>query len=109
MKKNRTDAKIRRRKDIQQLFASPAVSLRGLKLFYRKNNMDIARVLITPGKKYGNAVERNYIKRVGRDIVRSNTSRFTPGYDIALVFYPGPYAYADRVNQVLALLRRTSI
>lgn len=109
MRKSRISEKIRKQKDIQQLFKSTSVYVAGARLFYRANNSNFSRILVSPGKKYGNAVERNYIKRVARDIVRNNRPRFFSGYDVALVFYSGAYTYVERVNQVLMLLQKMQI
>ena len=106
MKRNPTDERIRKRTDIRLLFRSSSVSVKGAKLFYRENNRSITRVLVTSGRGYGNAVARNYIKRVGRDIIRNNRQCFSPGYDVALVFYAGVYTYTDRVNQVIMLVKK---
>lgn len=91
------------------LFASSSVSTRGLKIFFRENGQDITRILVTPGRKYGNAVQRNYIKRVGKEIFRAQKSRLKSGYDVLFLFYPGSYTYDDRVNQVIKLLSKTPV
>ncbi|MGI9257076.1 MAG: ribonuclease P protein component [Salinispira sp.] len=103
------DNKIRNKDDIRHLFTSRSVSVKGAKLFYREHSRDISRVLVTPGKKYGNAVERNYIKRVARSIVRDIFPQLRTGYDIALVFYSGTYTYMERYNQILMLFQKTPI
>lgn len=111
MKKSLTrDERIRRRDDIKSLFASSYfVSARGLKLMYRENHRDMTRILVTPGRRFGNAVRRNYIKRIGREIFRGMKHNIRGGFDIAFVFYPGSYTYDDRVNQVTMLLSRSML
>jgi len=109
MRKNHTSERIRNPKEIAQLFKSSSFSVKGARLFYRANNSDVSRILISPGRKYGNAVARNYIKRVARDIVRNYRCHFASGYDVALVFYSGSYTYKDRVSQVLMLLQKPLI
>lgn len=91
------------------LFASSSVSTRGLKIFFRETGQDITRILVSPGRKYGNAVERNYIKRVGKEIFRNQKAGIKPGYDVLFLFYPGSYTYNDRVNQVIKLLSKTPV
>ena len=71
--------------------------------------MDITRILVSPGRRYGNAVERNHIKRIGREIYRNHKFGIKPGYDIGFIFYPGSYTYDDRVNQILGLLKSSSL
>jgi ribonuclease P protein component len=110
MRKSLTrDERVRRRGDIKLLFASSSVSTQGLKMMYRANHLDITRILVTPGRKYGNAVRRNQIKRIGREVFRQLKERIKPGYDIACIFYPGSYTYDDRVNQMTRLLSKTML
>jgi ribonuclease P protein component len=111
MRKSLTrEERIRRRGDIRNLFASSSfVSTKGLKLIYRDNHQDITRILVTPGRRYGNAVSRNRIKRIGREIFRLHKMQIVPGYDIACVFYPGSYTYDDRVNQMTELLSKSKL
>ncbi len=110
MRKNLTsDERIRRREDIKQLFASSWFKTSGSKLFYRKNDLNITRILIVPGRHYGNAVGRNYIKREGKEIFRNFKCEVKPGYDVAIVFYPGSYSYEDRVTQMTWLLDKSTL
>lgn len=76
-------------------------------MMYRENDQGITRILVTPGRKYGNAVRRNYIKRIGREVFRQLKSSIDHGYDIGFVFYPGSYSYDDRVNQMTKLLSKS--
>jgi len=49
------------------------------------NNLGITRLGITVSKKIGNAVKRNRIKRIVRELFRLNKSFFPDGYDIVIV------------------------
>lgn len=39
-------------------------------IFYQKNNLGLPKIAISVSRKYGGAVERNYGKRVVREIIR---------------------------------------
>jgi len=57
-----------------------------LLLRYRKNNLSHSRIAFSVGLKYSkSAVQRNYMKRVLREAVRSFLPQVKPGYD--LVFF----------------------
>ena len=52
-------------------------------VYYTKRN-DGIKIAISAGKKYGNAVERNYAKRVVREILRPHL-QLLPSYPIVVV------------------------
>lgn len=52
-------------------------------IYYTKRN-DGIKIAISVGKKYGNAVERNYAKRVVREILRSHLDSL-PSYSLVIV------------------------
>lgn len=52
-------------------------------IYYTERN-DGVKIAISAGKKYGNAVERNYAKRVVREIVRPYLSKL-PSYSLVIV------------------------
>jgi ribonuclease P protein component len=54
-------------------------------LYVKKNRMEHTRFGFTVSKKIGNAVERNRIKRIMREICRLNLERFAEGYDLIFV------------------------
>ena len=55
------------------------------RVLYKPNDLGITRLGITVSKRIGNAVKRNRIKRVLRELFRLNKSRFPEGYDIVIV------------------------
>lgn len=52
-------------------------------IYYQKRN-DGVKIAISVGKKYGNAVERNYAKRVVREILRPKLKEL-PSYSLVIV------------------------
>lgn len=51
----------------------------------KKNNLQGTRVGFSVNKKYGNAVERNRIKRQLREIIRIHYKTMKKGYDIIII------------------------
>lgn len=50
-----------------------------------KNNLDYLRLAISIKRSVGNAVVRNYEKRLCREIFRKEKSGFNNGYDILII------------------------
>ncbi len=61
------------------------LSTDGLSLFYRQNGAGNFRVGISVGKKLGNAVKRNRLRRQLRDCIRRVLGRHAAGYDLVFV------------------------
>lgn len=57
-------------------------------VYKAKNNLDHFRYAISIGRKYGNAVERNRIKRQIRHIIYQLTSEICSNYDIVIIVKP---------------------
>lgn len=53
--------------------------------YFIQNGLPYNRIGITAGKKLGNAVERNRIKRIIRAAYRLNEQKFPIGFDIVFV------------------------
>ena len=60
----------------------------------KQNRMDSTRLGITVGKKVGNSVKRNRIKRLIREVFRLNKQHIPIGYDILI----SPIKAADALN-----------
>ncbi len=76
---------------------------------FRKNGLGMNRVLIAPTRNFGRAVDRNYVRRVGRELYRNHKNLLRTGYDIALVFFPGKYSFADRAQQFMFLCEKSGL
>lgn len=64
---------------------------------------------MSPGRKFGNAVQRNYVKRIAREYYRTHKECIDPGYDLAFIFYSGEYSFQDRCTQMEGLLKKAGI
>ena len=65
------ERRIRRKPEIDAVFAaSNRVSLSGLTLRYRFQEQGVSRIAIITGKRWGNSVERNRLRRVSREVFR---------------------------------------
>ena len=58
-------------------------------IYYIDNNKDNSRFGISVGKKIGNAVTRNYYKRVVRNICDKNKNLYSKGKDYIIIIRKG--------------------
>lgn len=102
---------IRRTSDIRRIFKEgKTVSTYGAKILYVENGMLFSRILVVPAKKFGNAVERNTVRRRIKEIFRNEQDCIAGGYDIACIVYPGNvYDFYDRKKQFLELTRKAGL
>lgn len=54
-------------------------------IFIKFNSLDILRIGVTAGRKVGNAVKRNRIKRLIREFFRLNKAGIKIGIDIVVI------------------------
>jgi ribonuclease P protein component len=77
------------RNDIREVFGrGKRFGCRGAKLFVLKNDLPHNRICFTCSRGYGNAVERNRAKRLGREAYRHLRPRLSGGSDVILLVYP---------------------
>jgi ribonuclease P protein component len=95
---------------IKQVLASDQkVGCFGAKLLFRKNGLEYCRVVFVPVRKTRTAVERNRIRRLGKEAFRQVKQRVKPGYDLAFILYPGDFTYGDRFKQISSLLEKAGL
>jgi ribonuclease P protein component len=94
--------------ELSRVFDSPdrQSDCRGAKLVARQNNQEHNRFAVAMVRKFGNAVKRNYSRRVLKEIYRNVKQEIQGNYDIVVVLYPGNYGYHEREQQFMTLIRR---
>ena len=74
-----------KRKDFVNLnHSGKRLHLENLKVVFNQNKLGITRLGITVSKKTGNAVKRNKVKRLIREVFRLHKNDFPCGYDIVI-------------------------
>jgi ribonuclease P protein component len=71
---------------------------RGAKLFVLQNNLAYNRICFTFSRGFGNAVERNRARRLGREAYRLLRPRLRGGFDLILLVFPETAAAPDTAN-----------
>jgi len=66
---------------------SNRVSSDGMILRYRKNGLDFPRLGVVIGKKSGNAVERNRLRRIFREVFRQKRNTEILDVDLLVTLY----------------------
>ena len=54
-------------------------------LYVVENDCDYARIGVSIGKAHGNAIIRNRLKRLLKEVFRQNQDKIAPGYDYLLM------------------------
>lgn len=111
MRKSLTSSeRLKSKADFARVFDKPDAKsgCRGAKLVARRNGLETGRFAVTLVRKYGNAVQRNYARRVLKEIYRNTKQDLPTGYDIIVVLYSGDYNYNDREQQFTKLIRRAN-
>jgi ribonuclease P protein component len=104
------DERLKRRDEIRAVFSRrEAVGCAGAKLFRLENGLPRNRIAFAFARKFGNAVERNRARRVGREAYRLLKNRLKSGYDLVLLVYPGRDFLADRLDQLEKLFSRAGL
>ena len=108
----RPEERIKRRNDIKEVFGKGRrFGCRGAKLFVLKSGLPYNRICFATSRGFGNAVERNRARRLGREAYRLLKPRLAGGNDMVLLVYPeNPCsAFADRSEQFVYLLAKAGI
>ena len=111
MRRNLTKSeRLSKLSDIKRTFASgKRVSIPGAKLVFIANELDYSRFMVTLIRHYGNSIQRNRVKRIGKEVFRLNKHRIRAGFDIVTIFYPDEDNYFSREKQMLTLFRKSGL
>ena len=114
MRKSHTDSVIslKNKKDISNIFESGKVKyIDGIGIRIINNEEEFNRAVIIPLHGYGNAVQRNKIKRRIREILRQCNICMDKGYDIAVIIKKTEQNtnFNQLKNKVMVLLSRFKI
>jgi ribonuclease P protein component len=102
--------RLKKRADIRVVFQKGrCVTGNGAKLFYRRNNLPYNRIAFTFARKFGNAVERNRARRLGRESYRHLRVCLEAGWDFVLLVYPGESTFEKRFLQLRVLADRARL
>ncbi|QEN09078.1 ribonuclease P protein component [Oceanispirochaeta crateris] len=111
MKENLTkNERLGKKSDLNRIFANGNTSkCYGAKILFLKSSLTYSRFAITIVRKFGNAVERNYTKRIFREFFRKQKFSIKESYDIVFVVYPGDFSYQNRLEQFNLLIKRANL
>jgi ribonuclease P protein component len=115
--------RLKKKDEIGRVFKKGrSVTCSGAKLFYIENNLPYNRIVFTFARKYGNAVQRNRARRLGREAYRHLRSGFKTGWDLILLAYaprseaekPGlrpsfEQSLTDRLRQMEILFKKAGL
>ncbi|MDR3166909.1 MAG: ribonuclease P protein component [Treponema sp.] len=102
--------RLKKREEIREVFnRGRVVSCSGAKLFVRENEICRNRIAFTFSRKFGNAVNRNRARRVGREAYRHIRQGLKSGYDLVLLVYPGKDTFTARMEQLNFLFSKAGL
>ncbi|MDR3174258.1 MAG: ribonuclease P protein component [Treponema sp.] len=104
------EERLKKRDEIRAVFnRGKVVTCAGAKLFVLQNGFSFNRIAFTFARKFGNAVERNRARRVGREAYRHARNRLQRGFDLVLLVYPGKDSFSARMKQVRVLFSKAGL
>ncbi|WP_320129072.1 ribonuclease P protein component [uncultured Sphaerochaeta sp.] len=112
MRRNLTKQEIvKRQPEINQIFKTGKTqACYGMKMVVSKNQLDLDRIVVIPVRHFGNAVQRNRIRRQIKEIWRNEKPRMIPGYDFAFVVYPGKVQDNEtQTKQLISLCEKAGV
>ena len=85
----RREEHLKGRDEIREVFSrGRRFGCRGAKLFVLKNSLSNNRICFTFSRGFGNAVQRNRARRLGREAYRLLRPRLLGGNDLVFLVYP---------------------
>ena len=104
--------RLKKSNDIAVVFKTGrSVSCSGVKLFYKSNKLPYNRIACTFSRKFGNAVQRNRARRLGREAYRHLRTEIKGAYDFVLLVYPAgkDSCFSQRLKELNLLLEKAQI
>ena len=107
----RREERLKGRNEIREVFSlGRRFGCQGAKLFVLKNNLSYNRICFTFSRGFGNAVQRNRAKRLGREAYRLLNPRLAAGNDLILLVYPETQsALSERIGQIQFLFKKAGL
>ena len=85
----RREEHLKGRNEIREVFGhGRRFGCQGAKLFVLKNSLSCNRICFTFSRGFGNAVQRNRARRLGREAYRLLRPGLLGGYDLILLIHP---------------------
>lgn len=112
MRKSLTKQEIVKKKpEIDAIFRKgKKFSCFGVRLLVAPNSLSVNRIIVIPVRHYGNAVQRNRIRRQIKEIWRNEKPKFQAGFDFAFVVYPGKAVdYETQKKQLTQLFSQAKV
>jgi len=101
--------KLKGRNEIREVFKQKGVSCSGAKLLVLRNGLDHNRIAFVFSRKFGKAVERNYSRRLSREVYRQFRNELRKGYDLVLLVYSCQDVFSVRMKQMRELFSRAGL
>ena len=112
MRKSLTKKQILRLKaDIDRVFREGRKKKNScFKVIAVRNGLQYSRFIVIPVRHYGNAVQRNLIRRQVREIMRTDMDSVPSGFDYAVIVFPGyTLEFCEKEKILISLIRKVSV
>lgn len=99
--------RLKSKADFARVFNKPDIKSEcvGARLVAQQNHLNYNRFAVTLVRKFGNAVHRNYARRVLKEIYRGAKKNLPKGFDMVVILFPGDYGYRERKWQFNMLIQ----
>ena len=107
--------RLKGRDRIREIFSRKlGFSCPGARLLMLRNGLPYNRIAFTFTRNFGNAVERNYSRRLSREVYRLLRNELRTGYDLVLLVYhqrekPDRGVFSIRMDQLRELFSRAGL
>lgn len=81
----------------------------GAKLFVFATGLEKNKIVFTFPRGYGTAVERNFSRRLSREVYRLNKHYIQTGFNFTVLIFPGKDTFALREIQLKGLFHKAGL